>query len=158
MPLLLNSPLPNPPRRGEGIFFSPFNFILLAEFLFFSTSALAASSAVDPALCRTVTQHTPKADVAYQSGVDVHGKPVASADLPDSPQMQLPDQVKIPLTFDLAKTLNLDTSAYPYNQFGKGTEVQLGELTVEGSTVMFNGKPITSAQQERLAVLCLKAK
>jgi|GEM_PF-921463 hypothetical protein len=123
-----------------------------------ASPAFAAPPSVDPALCQALVKHVPDADVAYQPGVDVHGKAVAPADLPGQPQMQLPDQIKIPLTLNLAKTLNLNTSAYPYNQLGAGTEAQLGTLTVEGDRVSFNGQPLSDVQQDRLAVLCLQPK
>jgi hypothetical protein len=120
-----------------------------------ATAAFAETPSVDPALCRALVKHVPAADVAYQPGVDVHGKPVVPADVPGSPPMQLPDQIKIPLTLNLAKTLNLNTAAYPANQLGSGSEAQLGTLTVEGDRVSFNGQPISDTQQDRLAVLCL---
>lgn len=118
----------------------------------------AETAAVDPALCQALVKHTPSADATYQPGVDVNGKPVAPADLPGAPQMKLPDRLEIPLTLSLAKVLNLNTSQYPYNQLGTGTEAQLGLLTVEGDRVLFNGKPISDTQQDNLAVLCMKAK
>ena len=144
--------------RGRAFWIPVFAGMTLLSFGFFAQVDAAESSKVDPVLCRALTQHTPRADVAYQGGVDVYGKPVIPADLPDQPQVKLPDQIKIPLTFNLAKLLNLDTSVYPYNRLGESTEAQLGELIVEGSSVLLNGKPISDAQQERLAVLCLKVK
>lgn len=140
-------------RKGAALAF----FCVLAVLLLSPCLANAAhEAAVDPALCRALIKHVPDADVAYQPGVDVHGNPVAPADLPGAPQMQLPDQIKIPLTLNLAKTLNLNTSAYPYRQLGTGTEAQLGTLTVEGDHVLFNGQPISDAQQDKLSVLCLQ--
>ena len=109
-----------------------------------------------PAFCNALIKHTPDADVAYQPGVDVHGNAVTPADLPNQPQMKLPDKINIPLTLNLAKTLNLNISAYPYNQLGQGTEAQLGMLTVEGDKVLFNDQPISDEQQDKLAVLCLQ--
>ena len=123
--------------------------------LFFYAAAYAADTTLSPAFCNQLVKHTASADVAYQPGVDVHGNAVAPADLPGSPQMKLPDQMKIPLTVNLAKTLNLNTNAYPYNQLGQGTEAPLGTLTVEGDKVFFNGQPLNDAQQDQLAVLCL---
>jgi len=118
----------------------------------------ANASAVTPAFCNALVKHTPDANVAYQPGVDVEGNAVAPADLPGAPQMKLPDQIKIPLTLNRAKTLNLNTSTYPYNQLGKGTEAQLGVLTVEGDKVFFNDQPISDEQQDKLAVLCMQQK
>jgi hypothetical protein len=63
--------------------------------------------------------------------------------------------INIPLTLSLAKTLNLNTSAYPYNQLGPSTEAQLGTLSVQGDKVFFNGQPLSDTQQDNLAVLCL---
>ena len=116
----------------------------------------AAVPAVDPALCRALIKHTPDADVAYQPGVDVHGDPVAPADLPGAPPMKLPETINIPLTVSLAKIINLNTSQYPYNQLGPGTEAQLGMLEVQGDKVSFNGQPLSDTQQDNLAVLCMK--
>ena len=119
---------------------------------------LAVTPAVDPALCRSLVQYQPDPSVAYQPGVDVHGKPVAAADLPGGAQIKMPDKINIPLTVNLAQALNLDTSAYPYNQLGAGTEATLGIISVEGNQVTFNGQPLSDAQQDKLAVLCMKAK
>jgi hypothetical protein len=118
--------------------------------------AATQSSEINPALCSALVKHTPDAGVAYQPGVDVEGKPVAPADLPGAPQMQMPQKITIPLTVSLAKVLNLNTSQYPYNQLGAGTEAQIGTITVEGDKVSFNGKPLTDAEQDNLAVLCMK--
>ncbi len=131
--------------------------LFLTAILFCVLPALVfASPAVDPALCRALTKHVPQSDFAYESGMDVYGKPVAPADLQDSPHMILPDTIKIPLTLNLAKTLNLNTAVYPYTQLGAGTEAALGMLTVEGDHVLFNDQPLSDPQQDRLAVLCLQ--
>jgi hypothetical protein len=90
---------------------------------------------VDPALCQALVKHTPAPDVNYQPGVDVHGKPVAPADLPGS-QVQLPSAIKIPLSVQLSKVLHLDYSKYPFNAV--------------------NGQSLSSEQQDNLAVLCMK--
>lgn len=119
-------------------------------------SAFAQNASVDETLCRALVKHIPDADVAYQPGVDVHGHAVVPADLPDSPSMQLPSKIDIPLTISLAKALNLNTSQYPYNQLGTGTEAHLGVISVEGDVVMFNGQKLSDSQQANLAVLCMK--
>ena len=116
-----------------------------------------ADGKMDPRVCQALVKHTPSADTAYQpGGVDVNGNSVAPADLPGSPQMKLPDKIQIPLTFSLAKVLNLNTSQFPNSVLGPGTEGNLGTLTVEGDNVSFNGQPLTDAQQDNLAVLCMK--
>lgn len=121
-----------------------------------SASSLSATS-LSPAACEALTRHTPDAGVAYQPGVDVNGKPVAPADLPGAPQMQLPKTITIPLTLSLVKALNLNTANFPASQLGPSTEAQLGVLTVTGDHVLFNGQPISDEQQNNLSVLCMKA-
>lgn len=146
----------DPLPLGEEILFRVASLFLIIFGCLLAAPANAGEPKADPALCRALVKHTPDADVAYQPGVDVHGNPVAPADLPGQPQMQLPAKIQIPLTLNLAKTLNLNTSSYPYNQLGTGTEAQLGTLTVEGDKVSFNGQPLSDEQQDKLAVLCLQ--
>jgi len=121
-----------------------------------TTKSTTKGPAVSPALCDALTKHVPSADTNYQPGVDMNGKAVAPADAPGSPQMQLPNKIEIPLTVDLAKILKLDTTKPPYNNFGAGTEAWLGNLSVQGDSVLFNGKPLSSEQQDNLAVVCMK--
>ncbi len=122
------------------------------------TATIPDGSTVSPALCRTVTKHVPDANVAYQAGVDANGKAVAPADVPGSPQMQLPSKIQIPLTVQLTKVLNLNPNQQPFKDLGEGTEATLGVLTVEGDHVLFNGQPLSDTQQDNLAVLCMKQK
>jgi hypothetical protein len=79
------------------------------------------------------------------------------ADLPGAPQIQMPQKITIPLTLGLAQSLHMDPTSYPANQFGAGTEALIGNLTVEGNNVSFNGQPLSGAQQQNLAVLCMKS-
>lgn len=110
----------------------------------------------DPALCRALPVYQPSADVEYKPGVDVRGKPVVSADLNAGALSSIPSKINIPLTVSLAKILNLDTTQYPYNQLGTGTEAQVGMITVEDNRVTLNDKPLSGEQQSNLAVLCSK--
>jgi hypothetical protein len=123
-----------------------------------SAAFAAAPSKIDPVLCNTSKIHTLDPSSTYQPGVDVHGKPVTPADLPDPSNMVLPERMVIPLTLDLAKVLNLDTSAYPYSKLGAGTEVQLGKLEIYSTNVFFNGKPISEETWDKLAAACAEPK
>jgi predicted acetyltransferase len=149
---------PESHRPGEGMRFRITLALTIALFLVLSFQANAAGTSpkVDPALCNALVKNTPDANVAYQPGIDVEGNAVAPADLPGSPQIKLPQKINIPLTLNLAKVLNLNTSVYPYNQLGQGTEAQLGTLTVDGDKVTFNGQDLSGAQQDKLAVLCMQ--
>lgn len=125
--------------------------------VFFSAfQAIASPSpSIDPAFCQALVKHVPDADVAYQPGVDVHGKPVVPADLPDSSRFQLQQPISIPLTADLFKVLNWPATGFPFNTMQR-TDINLGTLTVDGDRVLYNGQPLTGDQQDDLAVLCLK--
>ncbi len=132
--------------------FSGMTFFFL---LLLSTPAFAAAPVLDPAFCQALVKHVPDADVNYQPGVDVHGDPVVPADLPDSPRLELPKTISIPLTADLFKILHFSTDKYPFNTMPQN-DINLGTLTAEGNRVLFNGQPLTSDQQDDLAVLCMK--
>jgi hypothetical protein len=111
---------------------------------------------IDPAACQAMVNYHEPPGVEYQPGVDTEGHYVAPADLPSNNAVQLPKTINIPLTVSLAKSLNFDTSQYPYNQLGEGTEAQLGVISVTGNKVTLNGKSLSDAQQDKLSALCLK--
>ncbi len=122
------------------------------------TLAIAATPpAVDPRLCQALVKHVPDANVNYQPGVDVRGKSVVPADLPGSPTLQVPSSITVPLTADLFSYLHFDPGTLPFKP-GTNTAINLGTLEVTGDHVTYNGQPITSDQQDNLAVLCLKPK
>lgn len=110
---------------------------------------------LDPAFCRALVKHTPAADVAYQSGVDARGKPVVPADLDGQPRLDLPEEIVLPITADMFKLLGLDQSKFPFQAMQRN-DIYLGTLTVRGEQLFWNGKPLSDAQQDNLAVLCLK--
>jgi hypothetical protein len=118
-------------------------------------SHMAWADPLDPALCRSLIRHRPSSDVAYQPGVDVYGKKVVPADLEDGAKIELPSRFDVPVTVDLFKILTNSKTHTPFNKMGQ-TDINLGVLTVDGDLVSYNGKPLTDAQQENLAVLCLK--
>lgn len=140
------------------MFPSPRNGLFLAALtaLLLTPPALAhAAPQIDPRLCQALVKHVPSADVAYQGGLDIHGKKVAPADLPDSPTIALPAVIAIPLTADLTTILNLPPAKMPFKT-GGDTGVALGSLTLEGDRVLYNGQALTQDQQDNLAVLCLQ--
>src|SRR5215475_7077827 len=57
----------------------------------------SAEVAISRRDCDRLVNHEPAPDVAYQPGVDVHGKPVAPADLGGGSQIELPDVIYIPI-------------------------------------------------------------
>ena len=105
---------------------------------------------VDPAACRYVARHQPSADVEYKPGVDVHGNAVAPADLPDGYAIELPKSIDIAITADIARRFGIAT-----NNLYRG-EAQIGTVTLQGSQVLFNGKPMQSAAEADLIALCAR--
>jgi len=51
--------------------------------------------------CSVLKDHVPNSNVAYKSGVDVHGKSVVPADI-NSAVIDVPETMVVPLTIDLA--------------------------------------------------------
>lgn len=133
--------------------------LLAATLLAASFPAHAATTkpapAIDDRFCQALVKHVPDADVAYQAGVDVRGKPVVPADLDGGTNVALPQEFSIPLTADLMNFLNLDNSTLPASAM-KRNDIALGILTIRGDQVLYNGQALTNAQQDNLAVLCLK--
>lgn len=131
---------------------------LFALWLLPSAPTFAAASTaptIDTRFCQALIKHVPDADVAYQPGVDVHGKPVAPADLGSGYNIDLPQEITIPLTVDLKSFLHLNETGLPASAM-KRTDAWIGTLTVKGDKVFYDGKPLTNEQQDNLSVLCLK--
>lgn len=123
-----------------------------------SGTAIAAQKdkiTVDPRLCQTLTKHVPDADVTYQPGVDVTGRDVVPADLDEERFPIVPDEITIPLSVDLMQFLALNPQAFPAQAL-KRNDIPLGALTITKGQILFNGQPLSDAQQDNLAVLCLK--
>ncbi len=106
--------------------------------------------------CRLLTRHLPSADVAYQPGVDVRGKPVAPADLgandPSGAKgVILPQAVVIPIEVDL-----FDRFGIPAGGVNFEADAFIGEVTVDLGTgeAYFNGQPLQSEAEAELAARC----
>ena len=100
--------------------------------------------------CRLLERHVPAANVAYQPGVDVRGKPVAPADASPYGQMATPQQVAIDLSLSLR-----DLGAAPQRSLG-GAEVRLGQITVDLATnqLAFNGQPLSDPERAQFVAAC----
>lgn len=113
-------------------------------------------TALTPVFCHALVKHESRADVAYQDGIDLQGRPVVPADLASGQRrIEVPKEINIPLTADMLHFLKVDKSKFPFNAMGQN-DINLGMLTVRGGKVFFNGKPLTDEQQDNLAVLCMK--
>jgi hypothetical protein len=105
--------------------------------------------------CRTLVQHRPAPDVAYQPGTDVHGKYVAPADLPGSGYAAgLPDKVQFNVV--------VNPLAYGQTQGASGkyanTTLPVAHVEVDLKTgeASLNGKPLTGVQDRALLDACRK--
>ncbi len=99
--------------------------------------------------CAEVVAHVPDAGVTYTRGVDVNGKPVAPADLPDNASPITADNFPIFLTLDLKKKFQVPDAAKLFK-----FEAVVGLITIQGSRVFFNGQPIAPGEASLLAAAC----
>ncbi len=96
--------------------------------------------------CRRLVRHVPDADVAYRPGVDVRGRPVAPADLGGGWQLNLPAEIAVPVTIDLARRYGLEPPV--------AAETPLGVVTVRDGQALFNGQPMSDFDQNLIAEAC----
>lgn len=103
---------------------------------------------VNPAFCAQMVAYQEPAGVEYQPGVDVHGKPVAPADI--NPPSIAPDvkSFSFPLNIDLAEYLGI---AQPAGIEGK---MNLGTIGYENGHVTFNGTPVGGKAEAAMEDLC----
>ncbi|WP_413204079.1 hypothetical protein [Rhodospirillum sp. A1_3_36] len=103
--------------------------------------------------CRRLTAHHPRPDVAYRSGVDVHGKPVVPADLED----------RSAWTEGLKKGFTMTLAIDPYDRMGRAapngladSSVPIGKLSYDIGTgrMELDGRPLTDPQQAALSEAC----
>jgi len=128
------------------------SFVLIAGLAMMATPAAAQQATVSDRDCRQLVEHSASAGVAYQPGVDVRGRPVASADLPSSgAQIQPPQSFTIDLKTSLAGKYGI-----PSNSPLLDPSVEIGKITVEdsGRRVLYNGQPLGGSEQSALADLC----
>ncbi len=100
--------------------------------------------------CRAVVVHEPAPDVAFTPGVDVRGRPVAPADLPGTVRIEVPDEVVIPITIDLARRLGIPHALFEADAY-------VGTVTVVDGRPYFDGQPLFDADQAALAAACRQA-
>jgi len=108
--------------------------------------------------CARLVAHHPDPGVAYQPGTDIHGKPVAPADLPGSQNLKLlPDRI----TFDL----KLNPLAYGAPQSASNaqkfanTQIPVAHIDVDilSGAVRINGQSLDNEQTRIVTEACRKA-
>lgn len=98
-------------------------------------------------LCRQMVAHVPDADVAYQPGVDVHGKPVVGADV-DPPAIEMPARIAFNISIDMAEYLGVNRPP------GSEGYASLGTVVYENGVLTFNGAPLSGEAEAALREIC----
>jgi hypothetical protein len=99
--------------------------------------------------CERLVRHQPGPDVAYQPGVDVHGRPVVPADLGGGQPIELPDVIYIPI-----EVLIQDRYGIPANSVLYDATALIGVVSVRGSEVYFEDQPLTDPEIAALEDAC----
>ncbi len=106
--------------------------------------------------CAALATYEPAPDVEYQPGVDVNGAPVAPADLGGTPRIEVPRDISVSITVELAHVLGIPAfpdPAHPQNDIYK-PEAAIGIVTYKDGKFAFNGQPLQSDAEAALAKLC----
>jgi hypothetical protein len=121
--------------------------------LVLATVAGAAPASAEIAIsrkdCSRLVNHEPAPDVTYQPGVDVHGRPVAPADLGGGQQIQLPDVIYIPI-----EVLVQGKYGIPANSVLYDATALVGVVSVRGNRVYFEDQELTDPEVAALEQAC----
>jgi hypothetical protein len=103
--------------------------------------------------CRLAIEHVAVPSVDYQPGVDVHGAPVAPADV-EKPDIVLPDVIPISISADLREQFSLRPES-PLLSVDAG--IGIVEFQLSSGRLYFNGIELSEADEQALAALCRSA-
>ena len=115
-----------------------------------ASNAAERTIAVARSDCQLAIEHAPAPDVAYRPGVDVHGRPVAPADV-EGPDIVLPDVIPIFISADLRRRFGLRRNS-PLLEAEAG--IGIVEFQLSSGRLFFNGVELSEADEQALAVLC----
>ena len=113
------------------------------------TAAARAEVAISRQDCERLGRHEPAPDVAYQPGVDVHGKPVVPADLDGGAPIQLPDVIYIPI-----EVLVQDRFHIPANSVLFNATAEVGVAELRGNQVYYQGQLLSDPEEAALEAAC----
>ncbi len=126
--------------------------LMLAILPVFTVPAGAATVIITKADCAALVRHVAEPGVAYEPGVDVNGRPVVPADLGDTPEIELPEEIVIAITVDIDKRFNIPPTPDLFRP-----EAYIGTVIVKkDGRAYFNGQPLTSEVSHALAAACQK--
>jgi hypothetical protein len=123
-------------------------------------SGETVSVVLSPAQCLRLIRHDPAADTSYQPGVDVHGRPVAPADLGPGPDtagqgspaaVVPPEKIVIPIVIDL-----FDRFGIPANPDLFKADAQVGEVVYQDGRLYYNGQRLADGGTDQVVLYCRK--
>ncbi|MEX1146990.1 MAG: hypothetical protein WEB93_01285 [Sphingomonadales bacterium] len=102
--------------------------------------------------CRLLENHQPDADVTYQPGVDVRGRPVAPADVEAYPEWDgVARNVTFAVVLDLEDRIGAGEEGQDRPVTGEGV---LGFVDVRDGVVTFNGQSLTPPAINAVSEAC----
>ncbi len=103
--------------------------------------------------CRLAIEHVAAYGVDYQPGVDVHGDPVAPANVEEQ-DVVLPDVIPISISTDLREQFLLPADS-PLLNVDAG--IGIVEFQLSSGRLYFNGIELSEADEQALAASCREA-
>ena len=105
--------------------------------------------------CQAIQGYTPDPSVEYVPGVDVDGRAVAPADLPDSGSLTISEQdISIDLRVPLSQFFAIPAGLQPV--IGDAL-IGVGQVTLRDGTPYLGDKRLTGQEQNALAKACAEA-
>lgn len=108
-----------------------------------------ADIAISERDCERLVNHEPAPDVTYQPGVDVHGRPVAPADLDGGNGLKLPDVIYIPIEVFVKDKYNIPANSVLFN-----ARAQVGVVEVRGDRVYYEDQLLGDPEVAALEDAC----
>jgi hypothetical protein len=109
----------------------------------------SAEVAISRRDCQQLVRHEPAPDVAYQPGVDVHGRPVVPADLGGGSQIELPDVIYIPIEVLIQERFHIPANSVLY----KAT-AEVGVAELRGNQVYYQDQLLSDPETAALEAAC----
>ena len=128
--------------------------VLAVSSTFVSSELRAEPIVLATDTCREIVTHVPADDVTYTPGVDVNGNAVVPADLGGGYGIIAPEEVTIDIRLDLAERLGLGGDDGSVASALIGGEAVVGQVTVRGNDIYWNGNKIPRDSHAALAAAC----